>query len=553
MNFGNDTNNALDTGFGYANAALGVFTQYLQASKFIEGNMLYNNTEFYVQDNWKVTSRLTLDYGMRFMHQQPQYDQFNQMSNFFPDKWKASDAPVLLRRRVQQRRGGLFGQHPQRDGSAHRADPHGGGRGEHAGGHRHADSRHRQSAERHHPGGQRHREDELHLADSWWSAPRFGFAYDLTGKSDWVIRGGGGLFYDRPDGNTVFSIPGNPPIATANDLRNGSLPTLGQGLSPQPVPALVTFQYNAQVPSSLQWQAGFQKALPFAMVGDVSYVGNHGYNRLGSFQGGTQQPINAVDFGAAYLPQNQDPTLGAATYPGQTAYTTNLLRPYLGFNTIGQNTTRFYDTYHSIQMTLNRRFGRGFSFGANYTYGISLKGCERHADQRRAVLVRRRGLERRDRCDGAPADAAGRDGGRHRLGRIQGKPRSRRRCLRIPGRRPGKPQPLRAGLLSQPDLFVADLGRRLIGRLLCIRRAGAGAAQHLCRSTDLRFLPQPRFAETAVQDPTPRPGSSAHQEPRQSVAQSAGRRRSSLPGRACTGLYFADSRRGIGDAAEGGP
>ena len=47
VNFGNNTNNTLDSGFGYANAALGVFTQYLQASKFIEGNMLYNQVEFY--------------------------------------------------------------------------------------------------------------------------------------------------------------------------------------------------------------------------------------------------------------------------------------------------------------------------------------------------------------------------------------------------------------------------------------------------------------------------------------------------------------------------
>src|SRR5205823_4923313 len=95
VNFGNDTNNALDTGFGYANAAVGVFQQYLQQSKLIEGSMIYNNTEFYVQDNWKVNSRLTLDYGVRFTRQQPQYDQFLQMSNFFPELWSLGAAPVL--------------------------------------------------------------------------------------------------------------------------------------------------------------------------------------------------------------------------------------------------------------------------------------------------------------------------------------------------------------------------------------------------------------------------------------------------------------------------
>ena len=66
-----------------------------QASKFVEGSMLYNNTEFYIQDNWKVNSRLTLDAGVRFTRQQPQYDQFQQMSNFFPEQWTRGAAPVL--------------------------------------------------------------------------------------------------------------------------------------------------------------------------------------------------------------------------------------------------------------------------------------------------------------------------------------------------------------------------------------------------------------------------------------------------------------------------
>ena len=60
--------------------------------------------------------------------------------------------------------------------------------------------------------------------------------------------------------------------------------------------------------------------------------------------------------------------------PGANAYTQNLLRGYKGLAAINQNTTEFWDLYHSIQTTFQRRFQNGFSFGANYTLGLVLDG-----------------------------------------------------------------------------------------------------------------------------------------------------------------------------------
>ena len=97
VGFGNDANNPLDSGFGFANAALGIFSSYQQANRFLEGNYVYRNTEWYVQDNWRVNGKLTLDYGLRFVHQPPQYDTYGFSSNFLENEWNPAAAPVLFR------------------------------------------------------------------------------------------------------------------------------------------------------------------------------------------------------------------------------------------------------------------------------------------------------------------------------------------------------------------------------------------------------------------------------------------------------------------------
>ena len=104
VNFGNDSNNPLDSGFGFANAAIGIFPRFEQQNALYEGDYRYHNKDFYIQDNWKVSSKLTLDLGMRFTHHGPQYDIKQQASNFFPDQWSQRGA-VALRAGMRERLG----------------------------------------------------------------------------------------------------------------------------------------------------------------------------------------------------------------------------------------------------------------------------------------------------------------------------------------------------------------------------------------------------------------------------------------------------------------
>jgi hypothetical protein len=86
--------------------------------------------------------------------------------------------------------------------------------------------------------------------------------------------------------------------------------------------------------------------------------------------------INSVDIGNAFLPQYQDPTrsLAVSAVPGSAAKVAELLRPLAGYANIDQQWQEFSRTYHSIQVSANRRFHNGLSFGGNYTLTLSDKG-----------------------------------------------------------------------------------------------------------------------------------------------------------------------------------
>jgi hypothetical protein len=359
INFVNDTNNPLDSTFPYANAALGIFRDYNQASKYVEGVFLYNNTEGYIQDNWKVNHRLTLDYGVRLVHQQPQYDSLGQASNFLPGKWTPSAAPLLYvagcagaspcsgtnRQAMDPRTGQLLG--PNSVLSIGTLVPGSGNptNGLFLSGQGIADT--------------------TYTWPKLAAAPRFGMAYDLTGKQRIVLRGGVGLFFDRPDGNAIFPQVQNPPTYKNITVRYGSLQSLTSGgLTSEGPPALAVYEYKSKLPSSLQWNAGTQIMLPWATSLDVSWVGHHAYNLLQSVN------LNTVDFGAAFLPQNQDSTLTPASTLGATAVLQDQMRPFRGYAAIAQQWGRGWRTYHSLQLAFNRRFKKGVSYGFNDTISL---------------------------------------------------------------------------------------------------------------------------------------------------------------------------------------
>jgi hypothetical protein len=95
FNFAVNANNPLETGNSFANALLGNFYSYTEAQKMINIDEIWWDYEWYVQDNWRVSKRLTLDFGIRFYHMPPVYDTQHQESGFDPSLYSRQQAPSL--------------------------------------------------------------------------------------------------------------------------------------------------------------------------------------------------------------------------------------------------------------------------------------------------------------------------------------------------------------------------------------------------------------------------------------------------------------------------
>jgi len=344
LSFNVDGSNPLNTNIGFANALIGAITSYQEADGHPSAHGQFMNTEFYVQDNWRLKRNFTIDAGVRFYYITPTQSEGDQVAVFAPGSFSASAAPSLFQpvstAQGRRARNPLTGEIVP---SVYigRLVPNSGN----------------------FINGMQVFDGTPQQKSPFKVAPRIGFAWDVTGDGKTAVRGGAGIFYDRYSDDNILNLIELPPILNSYVTNYTTLPELlASPLTATPVGVALIDEFTP--PAVYNWSLGVQRDIGFQLVADVAYVGNAARDQL------TTQPINGRPYGYAYQASSLDPTnvSGGQAQP----LPDDFLRPYRGYGAITQRVFAGYGDYHSLQASMNRRrTADGLSFGVSYTYAVS--------------------------------------------------------------------------------------------------------------------------------------------------------------------------------------
>lgn len=347
FDFSRDVNNPLDSNWAYSNALLGNFRSYIESDT--RPNTLTRGTtiEWYLQDNWKATRKLTLDFGVRFSWVQPYWQANGKAANWAIDRYDPKQTPQLYAPALDAS-GKRVARNPLTGGLAPAVVigaivPNSGS-----------------------PINGMVLATDTTYPKSFMESPgvpvgpRVGFAYDVFGDGKTAIRGGGGIFYNtRERGGINSNLPTNPPVQFSPTIFYGDMANL-LGASGVLFPSSVTgLARGGEIPTVYSFSLGVQRDIGFKTVLDVAYVGSLGRHLF------HRRDLNVLPYGARFLAQNQDPTTGRPLPD-------NFLRPYPGFGSIGYLEPASSSSYHSLQVQANRRFSRGLQFGAAWTWSKAM-------------------------------------------------------------------------------------------------------------------------------------------------------------------------------------
>ena len=348
--FGSDSNNPGDTGYAYSNALIGTLANYTESNQRPPVYEYTTSAEWFAQDSWRVSRKLTLDLGVRFGWGQPWHSVQNLEASFLPGMWNPAQAVRLIGPTIDPATGKRMALDPYTGAilplvdlgaiSPGHGDPFNGTV------YRITDPGYMQG---------------MRSTDGIKTAPRLGFAWDPTGRGKTVIRAGGGLFYNVHERDNYQSkIQLTPPIQTTQTVEYTNVQTFIGSQSYQFPNSTNAIDPNRHIQMNMNYSFNVQQDVGFGTILDVAYVGNLGRHLL------IRRDLNGTPLGTNWLPQNADATNGNKVLP------TNFLRPYSGYSNVWLYTYGGNSNYHSLQTTVRRRYKGNLTYGVVWTWSKAM-------------------------------------------------------------------------------------------------------------------------------------------------------------------------------------
>jgi hypothetical protein len=335
-------NSSAFSGDSYVNFLLGDASSFSQLQYLAGKHWVNNNFGAYANDNWHVSTRLTLNLGVRYDGMPHAFERYNQFANFVAADYNSSlGNPVTAAGTLNPASLSTFsttGSELFYLNGIREANVGGFPRG------------------------------VVQNDYKTWQ-PRIGFAYNVMGDGKTVIRGGFGMFYERVQGNDVYNAALNPPFAyipsaTNVYFSNPNTSALTGLTTTQSFPAaLININYHYPSPGTADFSLGIQRELAPSVVAVVQYVGSDGWNQSDDRQ------VNTLPL--------TDPNHTATPYDDREGVANgtlnaNIYRIFPGFAQIQQEENESNFNYNSLQAGIRLENKHGLTTQVAYTWSHNI-------------------------------------------------------------------------------------------------------------------------------------------------------------------------------------